>query len=102
MYSAGQVLKTARVRKGQAESVQVGPNAAIQVTTQRGRGDAVQASIELPTALVAPLKYDTAVGKLKLTLDGKEVGSYPLYPLQDVAEAGFFGRTVDSIKLWFE
>ncbi len=102
MYSAGQVLKTSRVRKGQADSVQVGPNAAIQVTTQRGRGDAVQASIELPTALVAPLKHDTAVGKLKLTLDGKEVGSYPLYPLQDVAEAGFFGRTVDSIKLWFE
>jgi len=102
MYSAGQVLKTSRVRKGQADSVQVGPNAAIQVTTQRGRGDAAQASIELPTALVAPLKHDTAVGKLKLTLDGKEVGSYPLYPLQDVAEAGFFGRTVDSIKLWFE
>jgi D-alanyl-D-alanine carboxypeptidase (penicillin-binding protein 5/6) len=37
-----------------------------------------------------------------LTLDGKELGSYPLYPLADVAEAGFFGRTIDSVKLWFE
>jgi D-alanyl-D-alanine carboxypeptidase (penicillin-binding protein 5/6) len=42
------------------------------------------------------------VGQLKLTLDGKELGSYPLYPLTDVAEAGFFGRLVDSVKLWFE
>jgi hypothetical protein len=37
-----------------------------------------------------------------LTLDGKELGSYPVYPLADVAEAGFVGRLVDSVKLWFE
>ncbi|MGC3982493.1 MAG: D-alanyl-D-alanine carboxypeptidase family protein [Steroidobacteraceae bacterium] len=102
MYTANQALQSAKVRKGLADTVAVGPNADIQLTMQRGRGDAVQASVELPAALVAPLKRDTPVGKLKLTLDGKELGSYPLYPLAEVGEAGFFGRTIDSVKLWFE
>ncbi|MGE0114004.1 MAG: D-alanyl-D-alanine carboxypeptidase family protein [Steroidobacteraceae bacterium] len=102
MYAANQVLQSAKVRKGVIDSVAVGPNSDVQLTLQRGRAADVQASVELPAALVAPLKRDTAVGKLKLTLAGKELGSYPLYPQADVTEAGFFGRMIDSIRLWFE
>ncbi len=102
MYAAGQVLQSAKVRKGMADEVSVGPNADVQLTLQRGRDKAMQASVELPSVLVAPLKKDTAIGTLKLSLDGKELGSYPLYPLADVEEAGLFGRMIDSVKLWFE
>jgi serine-type D-Ala-D-Ala carboxypeptidase (penicillin-binding protein 5/6) len=102
MYAANQSLQSARVRKGQVDTVAVGPNADVQLTLQRGSADTVQASIELPASLVAPLKRDTAVGNLKLMQDGKELGSYPLYPLADVDAAGLFGRMTDSIKLWFE
>lgn len=102
MYAANQVLQSVKVRKGEVDTVAVAPNADVQLTLQRGRAEAVQASVELPASLVAPLKRDTAVGKLKLTLDGKELGNYPLYPTTEVAEAGFFGRMVDSVKLWFE
>jgi len=102
MYTAGQHLKAIKVRKGQADEVQIGPNEEVQATVPRGRGDAVQASIELPSVLIAPLKRETAIGKLKLSLDGKEIGNYPLYPLEDVAEAGLMGRLIDSVKLWFE
>lgn len=102
VYAAGQNLKTITVRKGQVDAVQVGPKDNVQAILQRGRSGAVQASIELPSVLIAPVKHDVGIGKLKLTLDGKEIGSYPLYPLQDVAEAGLMGRLVDSVKLWFE
>jgi serine-type D-Ala-D-Ala carboxypeptidase (penicillin-binding protein 5/6) len=102
LYTANQNLQSAKVRKGAVESVAIGPNADVQLVLQRGRADAIQARVALPAVLVAPLKRDTSVGQLKLTLDGKELGSYPLYPLTDVAEAGFFGRMVDSVKLWFE
>jgi D-alanyl-D-alanine carboxypeptidase (penicillin-binding protein 5/6) len=102
MYAANQNLQTAKVRKGAVDSVTVGPNADVQLTLQRGRAEAIQARVELPATLVAPLKRSTTVGHLKLTLDGKELGSYPVYPLTDVAEAGLFGRMVDSVKLWFE
>lgn len=102
MYAANQNLQSARVRKGELDTVAVGPNADIQLTLQRGSAEQIQAHVELPASLVAPLKRDTEVGRLKLTQDGKELGSYPLYPLANVAEAGFFGRMTDSVKLWFE
>jgi D-alanyl-D-alanine carboxypeptidase (penicillin-binding protein 5/6) len=102
MYTANQNLQSARVRKGQVDTVAVGPKADIQLTLQRGSAEQVQASVELPASLVAPLKRDTTVGNLKLMQDGKELGSYPLYPLAEVPEAGFFGRMTDSVKLWFE
>lgn len=102
LYAARQVLKSVTVRKGQLDAVNVGPLGNVQVTVQRGRSSAVQTRLELSETLVAPLQQSKAVGKLTLTLDGQEVGSYPLYPQQDVAEAGFFGRMTDSVKLWFE
>lgn len=102
VYTAFQNLQAVKVRKGVVDSVAVGPNAEVQLTLQRGRADAVKASVDVPAMLIAPLARTTAVGHLKLTLDGKELGSYPLYPLTDVAQAGFFGRTMDSIKLWFD
>ncbi len=102
MYAANQMIKSAKVRKGVVDTVDVAPAADVQLTLQRGRAENVQASVELPAALVAPLKKDKAVGNLKLTLDGKELGSYPLYPVADVVETGFFGRMIDSVKLWFE
>lgn len=102
LYAASQALQSVTVRKGVTDTVAIGPNADVQLTLQRGRADAVKASIELPGTLVAPLKRDTAIGQLKLTLDGQELGSYPLYPLADVNEAGLFGRLIDSVKLWFD
>lgn len=102
LYGANQALQSAKVRKGLVDTVAVGPNADVQLTLQRGRATDVQASVELPASLVAPLKRDTPVGKLKLTLEGRELGSYPLYPQADVATAGFFGRMTDTIKMWFE
>jgi D-alanyl-D-alanine carboxypeptidase (penicillin-binding protein 5/6) len=101
MYTANQALKSAVVRKGMVDSIEVGPATDIQLTLPRGRADAVQAQLELPATLIAPLKHTLAVGKMTLLVDGKELGTYPLYPLQDVEPAGFFGRMIDSVKLRF-
>jgi D-alanyl-D-alanine carboxypeptidase (penicillin-binding protein 5/6) len=102
VYAAAQALKTATVRKGQIDSVQIGPNADVKVSVPRGRAAEVQINIELPTVLIAPLQRDIAVGQLTVSLDGQSLGSFPLYPMQDVAAAGWLGRTIDSVKLWFE
>jgi D-alanyl-D-alanine carboxypeptidase (penicillin-binding protein 5/6) len=41
------------------------------------------------------------MGTLRLVLDGKPVGDYPLVALHDVAVAGILGRGWDSIRLFF-
>ena len=74
----------------------------LTVTVPRGQIANINASLEVPVSLVAPLARDKEAGKIRLSLDGKDLGTYPLYPTADVAEAGFFGRLADSAKMWFE
>jgi len=52
--------------------------------------------------LVAPLTKGQRVGVLRVTHDGKPVGEYPLVALEPVAQAGFFGRTWDTLRLWLK
>ena len=42
----------------------------------------------------------TEVGKLRVMLGDKTLGTYSLHPVEDVGEAGFFGRMIDDVKLW--
>lgn len=100
-YTAGQVLKTLPVWKGEDEEVKIAPKHEVQLTLPRGRADAVQALVEVKGELIAPLKRNTQVGTLKLMLDGKPLSEQPLYPTADIAEAGFFGRTLDTLKMKF-
>jgi D-alanyl-D-alanine carboxypeptidase (penicillin-binding protein 5/6) len=39
---------------------------------------------------------------LRVTLDGKPYGEYPVVAIQAVPEAGLFGRAWDTVRLWFK
>ena len=43
----------------------------------------------------------TAVGKVKVVVDGAMVATYDLYPAADVPAGGFFRRMIDTVRLWF-
>ena len=51
---------------------------------------------------MAPLQAGQQLGTLKVTIDGKAYGEYPVVALENVPLAGIFGRTVDTVKLWFK
>ncbi len=101
VYAAGQPLTTARVWKGTAPEVGLALNRDLYVTGQRGHAGSVQAQFELPERLIAPLAKSSAVGKVKVVVDGATVATYDLYPAQDVASGGFFRRAIDTLRLWF-
>ncbi len=102
VYGAGQALTTARVWKGAESEVGLVLHHDLYVTGQRGRIGSVQAQFELPARLVAPLAAGTAVGKVKVVVDGKPVATYDLYPAQDVTAGGIFRRAIDTVRLWFK
>ena len=52
--------------------------------------------------IVAPIKKGQQIGTVKMMADGKEVAQFPLVALQDVPEAGIFGRLWDSALLWWQ
>ena len=54
-----------------------------------------------PARLIAPLEAGQKLGTLKVTIDGKLYGEYPVLALENVPLAGILGRTIDSVKLWF-
>ena len=101
VFGAGQSLTTARVWKGTAPEVGLVLHDDLYLTDRRGYTGTVKAEFKLPEHIVAPLSTGKAIGKATVLIDGKPVATYDLYPAQDVPEGGFFRRTIDTVRLWF-
>jgi D-alanyl-D-alanine carboxypeptidase (penicillin-binding protein 5/6) len=93
---------TARVWEGEAENVGLGTPTATWVTVPRGKAQEVQPVAQYTQPLVAPLSKGAKVGTVTLSLDGKVLRQEPLYVLNDVPQAGFFGRIYDKIRLMLQ
>jgi len=108
LYSAGQPLSQLKIYKGAAGTVAAGfANDFVLslpkgVASGAGTNERFKAEVVSRQPLVAPVKQGEAIATLRLSLDGKPFGEYPLVALADVPVAGFIGRAWDSIKLWFQ
>ena len=100
IYEAGQDLAKAKVWKGLSEEVQLGIAEPLFVTIPRGRYEDLNAQIQLQPQLIAPLAEGETVGHIRVSLDGELVAERELLTLAAVEEAGFFGSSWDSMKLW--
>ena len=100
LYGAGEAVKSLEVWKGAAEAVKVGVKSDLFVTVPKGEADKLKAELVSRQPLVAPLASGQRVGMLRVTLDGKPYGEYPLVALEQVGAAGLFGRAWDTLRLW--
>jgi D-alanyl-D-alanine carboxypeptidase (penicillin-binding protein 5/6) len=101
LYQNGQAVSTLRVWKGSENSVQAGFVADQYVTLPKSQAQKLKLTMEAVEPLVAPVTRGQPVGAVKVTLEGKPVGEYPLVALADVAPASMFGRLWDAVRLWF-
>lgn len=102
LFDNTQPAVKARVWEGEAETVGLGSMEPTWVTVPRGKGPQVIPLAQYTQPLIAPLKKGSKVGTVSLSLDGKVLREDALYVLDDVPEAGFFGRIYDKIRLMFE
>lgn len=102
LYAANAAVMTLPVWKGAADEVKLGVPRDVYATIPRGQEGSLSAAADVTEPLLAPLARSGAVGKLRITLGDQTIGTYPLHPIEDVAEAGFFGRIVDDVKLWIK
>jgi len=100
LYQAGTELANARVWKGLSEEVGLGLTDPLFVTIPRGRYDDLEAQVQIDPELSAPLEAGQVVGTITVVLGEELIASRDLVTLSTVAEAGFFGSTWDSLKLW--
>ena len=97
---AGQAIKEESVYYGDANKVQLGSVQDSFITIPKGKSADLKARYELDSkSLEAPLAKGQVVGKVIYQLDGKDVASSPLQALQDVQEAGVFGKAWDWLVL---
>jgi D-alanyl-D-alanine carboxypeptidase (penicillin-binding protein 5/6) len=100
LYGAGEAVKSLEVWKGAADAVKVGVKGDLFVTVPKGEADKLKAELVSQQPLVAPLASGQRVGTLRVSLEGKPYGEYPLVALEQVAQAGLFGRAWDTLRLW--
>lgn len=102
IYDANKELKTVRVWKGEEDSLKLGLVQNLSVNLPRGIKEGLEASVTVNELITAPIKAGQELGQLTLKLNGEVVAQKPLVALAEVKEAGFFGRTLDSIRLFFK
>jgi serine-type D-Ala-D-Ala carboxypeptidase (penicillin-binding protein 5/6) len=91
------------VWKGRQAQVALGSAQAVYVAVPKGEGDHLKTQIERTEPLVAPLTKGQRVGSLKVTTAaGAAIATVPLTVLEDVPQAGLFGRAWDAIRLWIK
>ena len=102
VYSRNQSLQTLKGWKGQAEDVKIGFNRDLYLSVPKGQAGNIKATLTTQQPLIAPVSAGQAVGKVKLELNGQPLGEYPVVALATVQQAGFFGRSWDSVRLMFK
>ena len=101
LYDTEAPLKTSEVRYGSVDEVSMGVPETIYVTIPRGRYDDIEASLNIPGVLEAPINEGDEVGELRVTLDGETLAASPLIAREAVTELESLARFFEGIYFFF-
>ena len=101
LFAKDQAVDKLRVWKGTQGQVKAGFSHDFTISVPKGYADKVQTQFLPQPKIMAPVQAGQTLGTLKVTIEGKLYGEYPVTALENVAVAGIFGRAIDSVKLWF-
>lgn len=102
LYQAGDQQYQPEVWKGAEENVSLGLTEDLFITIPKGSYDKLEANVDIPGLLTAPIQQGAQLGSLNITLNGETVTQKPLVALQAVEQAGWWSRSMDGIGLWFK
>ncbi len=102
LYAKDQAVSNLKVWKGSSSTLKAGFTADFVLAVPKGFGPKVQADLVSQQPLVAPISAGQTVGTMKVSIDGKPYGDFPVVALEAVPQAGIFGRAIDTVRLWFK
>ena len=102
LYAPGQSVKSVEVWKGAEDAVQAGFERGLVVTVPKGEAKQLHAELLTHPPVLAPVKQGDQVGVLRVAVEGRPLGEYPVQALQSVPQAGILGRAWDTLRLWIE
>ncbi len=101
LYAKDQAVSNLKVWKGSSPTVKAGFTNDFVLAVPKGFGPKVQAELVSQQPLIAPVALGQTVGTMKVSVDGKLYGEFPVLAIEAVPQAGFFGRMIDTVRLWF-
>jgi len=99
LYEANKPIATPRLWKGTQPEVKLGFQQPVFVTLPKGQAGNVKSTLDRRDPLVAPINAGDRVGTLKLAIDNQPLRDLPVVSLETVAQAGFFGRAWDALRM---
>jgi D-alanyl-D-alanine carboxypeptidase (penicillin-binding protein 5/6) len=102
LYDKTQTVRAIEVYKGAAREVKAGVANDLYVTVPKGSADKLKVELQSQQPLSAPIAAGQRLGALRVALEGKPLGEYPLIALEAVPAAGIFGRAWDTLRLWIK
>ena len=103
VFAAGEPLPESarKVWFGEMESVDLAPTEPLYVTLPLGRESAIQATLDAPDTLDAPLEAGAVVGTVKIMLGERVLAESPVAVAEAVPEGGLFKRLMDFMLRLF-
>jgi D-alanyl-D-alanine carboxypeptidase (penicillin-binding protein 5/6) len=101
LFTKGQAVATLRVWKGTQREVKAGFASDLSIAVPKGYADKVKSEFVAEPRLIAPIEVGQKLGVLKVSVDGKVYGEYPVAALEKVELGNIFIRLIDTIRLWF-
>jgi len=102
LYQAGDERIRSEIWKGQKEDISIGLMDDLFITIPKGTYDQLEANVDLPKLLTAPIPQGTKLGNLNIMLNGEMVEQKALVALENAEQSGWWSRSMDSIGLWFK
>jgi D-alanyl-D-alanine carboxypeptidase (penicillin-binding protein 5/6) len=100
LFSGGAPVKEIEIWKGEKPTLKAGFRSDLVVSVPKGQGDRLKVELLALSPLLAPVAEGGRVGNLRVTLEGRSLGEYPVIALESVPAAGILGRAWDTLKLW--
>ncbi len=102
LYNAGEERIKSEIWKGQEEELSIGLAEDLFISIPKGSYEKLEANVDLPNIMTAPIQQGTQLGTLKIQLNGEVLIEKPLVALQTAEQAGWWSRSMDGIGLWFK
>ena len=101
LNDANQVLTSVPIWSGERNALDLGLGEEVYVTIQRGRGDDLEAAINVDEVIYAPVEAGQVMGTIDIALDGASIYNSEITALQSVALGGVMKRMTDWFSLRF-
>ncbi|MCH7880743.1 MAG: D-alanyl-D-alanine carboxypeptidase [Proteobacteria bacterium] len=102
LYRAQEVLKTSRVWYGDQKEVAMGVAKDIYITIPRGRYRELDATMDIESRILAPIKRGQELGSVNIKLDEETIVSETIVAMHAVNDGNLWDKAIDGIKLMFK